>query len=60
MWNVGRGLGSTSDVIISKEVTFVEVLCRNQQVEEVPYEELKEDMKKRYPIFSNLFKPKRY
>ena len=35
MWNVGRSLGSTSDGVRNKEATFVEVLQRNQQVEEV-------------------------
>ena len=38
MWNVGRDLGSKSDGVRNKEVTFVEVLWRNQQVEEVLHE----------------------
>ena len=59
MWNVGRSLGSTSDGVRNKEVTFVEVLWRNQQVEEVIYiwrieRRHKETLSCPFPIYSSL------
>ena len=59
MWNVGKSLGPTSDGVRNKEVTFVEVLWRNQQVEEVIYKwrierRHEETLSCPFPIYSSL------